>query len=49
MCESVDTCIVGMMGYMVELPEISSDLEMTVTVSAHDEHSLLYTMLDECL
>lgn len=47
--ESVGACIIGMMGYMVELPEIAADLEVSLSVSAHDEYSLLYAILNECL
>ncbi len=43
------SCAVGMFGYMCQLNEISTDLEVEVTASGHDLHSLLYNFLDECL
>lgn len=43
------SCAVGMFGYMCHLNEISNDLEVEISVSGHDLHSLLFNFLDECL
>lgn len=43
------SCAVAMFGYMCQLNEISTDLEVEITASGHDLHSLLYNFLDECL
>lgn len=41
--------VVGMSSYMVELCEISSDSNVNVHVQGHDQQSLLFNLMDECL
>lgn len=47
--EAFGAAVVGMFGYMVELDEISHDLEMEVVVSGHNKETLLFNFMQECL
>lgn len=47
--QAFGSAVVAMFAYMVELPEISDELEMDITAEGHDLHSLLYNFMDECL
>ncbi|KAI0565003.1 Archease [Gracilaria domingensis] len=49
MGEAYGAAVVGMSGYMVELDEIQSNLEADISVQGHDEQSLLFNLMDECL
>lgn len=47
--EAFAAAVVGMYGYMVELVQIPSDLEIVVQSQGHDKESLLFNFMDECL
>lgn len=47
--EAYGAAVVAMSGYMVELDDISGNLEAEIHVQGHDEQSLLFNLMDECL
>lgn len=47
--EAYAAIIVGLHGYMVDSTHIGQALRIQIHASGHDEHSLLYAMLDEFL
>lgn len=47
--EAFGAAVVGMFGYMVELPEIKDDLQMDVVASGHNRETLLFNFMQECL
>lgn len=47
--EAYASAAVGLHAYMVEAPDISTVSCCDVEASGHDEHSLLFAFLDECL
>lgn len=47
--EAFGAAVVGMFGYMVELSEITDDLQMDISVSGHNKETLLFNFMQECL
>lgn len=47
--EAFGSAIVGMFAYMVDIEEISDDLEMDIVADGHDMYSMLFNIMDECL
>ncbi|PXF43793.1 Protein archease-like [Gracilariopsis chorda] len=49
MSEAYGAAVVAMSGYMVELGDIPGNLQAEVHIQGHDEQSLLFNLMDECL
>lgn len=47
--EAFGSAIVGMFAYMVDIEEISDELEMDIVCDGHDVYSMLFNIMDECL